>query len=69
MDTDANALPRNLNRTIIRMALPAMAESILITLVLFVDTVLVGWLRDPAALGAVAPCREYSWRSASVERR
>jgi putative MATE family efflux protein len=36
------------------MALPAMAESVLITLVLFVDTVLVGWLRDPAAIGAVA---------------
>jgi putative MATE family efflux protein len=54
MSTEAPTLPRNLNRTIIRMALPAMAESVLLTLVLFVDTVLVGWLRDPAAIGAVA---------------
>jgi putative MATE family efflux protein len=54
MSTEVTALPQNLNRTIIRMALPAMAESVLLTLVLFVDTVLVGWLRDPAALGAVA---------------
>lgn len=53
METEAT-LPPRLNRTIIRMALPAMAESVLLTLVLFVDTVLVGWLRDPAALGAVA---------------
>ncbi|HEY5550577.1 MAG TPA: MATE family efflux transporter, partial [Opitutaceae bacterium] len=54
MSTEAATLPRNLNRTIIRMALPAMGESVLLTFVLFVDTVLVGWLRDPAAIGAVA---------------
>lgn len=54
MSTEAAIPPRRLNRTIIRLAFPAMAESVLLTLVLFVDTVLVGWLRDPAAIGAVA---------------
>jgi putative MATE family efflux protein len=45
--------PSGSARTILRLALPAMAEAVLMSLVLFVDTVLVGWLRDPAALGAV----------------
>lgn len=54
MNSEVPQSSRSLNRTIIRMALPAMAESVLVSLVLFVDTVMVGWLRDPAALGAVA---------------
>ncbi|MCD8483786.1 MAG: MATE family efflux transporter [Verrucomicrobia bacterium] len=43
-----------LNRKIIRLSLPAMVESLLLAQVLLIDTILVGWLQDPAALGAVA---------------
>jgi putative MATE family efflux protein len=43
----------SLNRTILRLALPAVIENLLQTAVFFADTVMVGWLRDPAALAAV----------------
>ncbi|MEZ4638102.1 MAG: MATE family efflux transporter [Caldilineaceae bacterium] len=45
--------PVTLNRTILQLALPAVVENLLQTLVFFADTVMVGWLRDPAALAAV----------------
>jgi putative MATE family efflux protein len=44
---------RSLNRTILQLALPAVVENLLQTLVFFADTVMVGWLRNPAALAAV----------------
>jgi putative MATE family efflux protein len=43
-----------LNRKIVHLALPAMTESMLVTLVQLVDTIMVGWLKNPAALAAVA---------------
>jgi putative MATE family efflux protein len=45
--------PVTLNRTILQLAMPAVVENLLQTLVFFADTVMVGWLRDPAALAAV----------------
>ncbi len=44
---------RSLNRTILQLAMPAVVENLLQTLVFFADTVMVGWLREPAALAAV----------------
>jgi putative MATE family efflux protein len=44
---------RSLNRTILQLALPAVVENLLQTVVFFADTVMVGWLKDPAALAAV----------------
>jgi len=43
----------SLNRTILTLALPAVAENLLQTAVFFADTVMIGWIRDPAALAAV----------------
>ncbi len=42
-----------LNRSIIRLAAPAIVENLLNTAVFFTNTLLLGWLRDPAALAAV----------------
>ena len=42
-----------LNRNIVELALPAVAENLLITMVFFSDTFLIGWLHDPHALAAV----------------
>ena len=43
----------HLNRTIVGLALPSVAESVLQTLVYFVDTILISRLNDPVALAAV----------------
>ena len=43
-----------LTRSILRLAGPAVAENLLVTMVWFVDTFLIGWLRNPAGLAAVA---------------
>lgn len=43
-----------LTRTIVDLALPAVVENLLVTLVFLVDTILIGWLGDPAALAAVS---------------
>jgi Na+-driven multidrug efflux pump len=45
---------QNLSRNIVRLALPAVAENLLVTMVYLVDTLLIGWLKDPAALAAVS---------------
>ncbi len=42
-----------LNRTIVRLAIPAILENLLNTAVFFVDALLLGWLGDPVALAAV----------------
>jgi putative MATE family efflux protein len=42
-----------LNRNIAELALPAVAENLLTSLVFFADAFLIGWLRDEHALAAV----------------
>ena len=37
-----------------KLALPAVGENLLVTMVYLVDTLLIGWLKDPAALAAVS---------------
>ncbi len=58
---DNTATPRGLQytsgdipRAVARLALPAIGENLLTTMVFIVDTLLIGWLRDPAALAAVS---------------
>jgi len=45
--------PERLTRTVIQLALPAIGESLLTTLVLMANTILVGWLHHEVALAAV----------------
>lgn len=44
----------SLNRDILMLALPAVGENLLVMMVFFVNTLLVGWLRDADALAAVS---------------
>jgi putative MATE family efflux protein len=44
----------NLSRNIVKLALPAVAENLLVSMVFLSDTLLIGWLKDPAALAAVS---------------
>ena len=44
----------SLDRDIITLALPAVGESLLIMMVFFVNTLLIGWMKDPDALAAVS---------------
>lgn len=44
----------SLRRHIVHLALPAVAEQLLVTMVFLSDTLLIGWLKDPAALAAVS---------------
>lgn len=41
-----------LNRTIFSLAMPAVVENLMFTVVFFADTLIVGWLRDENALAA-----------------
>jgi hypothetical protein len=50
-----------LNRTIIQLALPSVLESVLTTLVYFVDTILISHLNKPAALAAVGLSSTLMW--------
>jgi putative MATE family efflux protein len=43
-----------LTHTIVDLALPAVVENLLVTMVFLADTLLIGWLGDPAALAAVS---------------
>jgi putative MATE family efflux protein len=52
---------QELNRTILRLAVPSVMESVLTTLVYLVDTVLIGWLNDPVALAAVGLSSTLMW--------
>jgi len=45
---------KELDRVIVSLATPAVVENVLLTAVSFTDTLMVGWLRDSAALAAVA---------------
>ncbi len=42
-----------LNHNIVELALPAVAENLLVSLVFFADSFFIGWLRDDNALAAV----------------
>ena len=44
----------SLDRDIITLALPAVGESLLVMMVFFVNTLLIGWMKDPDALAAVS---------------
>lgn len=55
-----------LNRSIVRLAVPAVLENILGTAVFFVDTLLLGWLKDPAALAAVGLSNTYNFIAQGV---
>ena len=44
----------NLTRNVWKLAGPAVVENLLYTAVWFADTILIGWLRDPASLAAVS---------------
>ncbi len=50
-----------LNRTILKLSIPAVLESILTTLVYLADTILIGWLNDPVALAAVGLSSTLMW--------
>jgi len=51
----------HLNRTIVGLALPSVAESVLQTLVYFVNTILISRLNDPVALAAVGLSSTLLW--------
>jgi putative MATE family efflux protein len=42
-----------LNHNVVELALPAVAENLLVSMVFFADTFLIGWLHDTHALAAV----------------
>jgi putative MATE family efflux protein len=44
----------DISRNIVKLALPAVGENLLVTMVFLTDTLLIGWLKDPAALAAVS---------------
>lgn len=50
-----------LSRTILGLAAPSVAESMLTTLVYLVDTILISWLNDPIALAAVGLSSTLMW--------
>ncbi len=50
-----------LNRTLLRLAVPSVVESLLSTLVYFADTILLGWMDDPVALAAVGLSATLLW--------
>lgn len=52
--TDLILTRENITRNYIALALPAVGENLLATMVFFSNTFLVGWMKDPAALAAVS---------------
>ncbi len=68
MDTDASLelTPEALNKNIIRLAVPAVLENMLVTMVFFADGLLVGWMRDPVALAAVSMGGQFGWIANSL---
>jgi putative MATE family efflux protein len=51
----------HLNRTILKLSIPSVAESVLVTMVFFVAAVFIGQLNDPAALAAVGLSGTLMW--------
>jgi putative MATE family efflux protein len=58
--------PQSLNRTIFKLAVPAVLENLLGTAVLLADTLLIGRLGDPAALAAIGVSGSYIWIAQGV---
>jgi Na+-driven multidrug efflux pump len=58
--------PESLNRTIFKLAVPAVLENLLGTAVLLADTLLIGRLHDPAALAAIGLSGSYLWIAQGV---
>lgn len=65
MDT-LELTPQALNRNIVRLAVPAVLENMLVTLVFFADGLLIGWMRDPVALAAVSMGAQFGWVANSL---
>ena len=59
---------KQLNRTVLKLSIPSVAESVLTTLVYLVDTVLIGWLNDPVALAAVGLSSTLMWAADGLFR-
>jgi putative MATE family efflux protein len=57
-----------LNRTILALSLPSVAESMLTTIIYMVDTILIGWLDDPVALAAVGLSSTLMWAADGLFR-
>jgi putative MATE family efflux protein len=57
-----------LNRTILRLAIPSVTESMLTTLVYMVDTILISWLNDPSSLAAVGLSSTLMWAADGLFR-
>jgi putative MATE family efflux protein len=57
-----------LNRTIVALSIPSVAESMLTTLIYMVDTILIGWLDDPVALAAVGLSGTLMWAADGLFR-
>ncbi len=55
-----------MNRNIVQLAVPAVLENMLVTMVFFADGLLVGWMRDPAALAAVSMGAQFGWIANSL---
>jgi len=53
--------PETLNRTILAMAIPTIVANLLTTIVLFSNTIFIGWLRDDTALAAVGLSNRFLW--------
>jgi putative MATE family efflux protein len=52
---------KRLTRTILKLSIPSVMESMLTTLVYLVDAALIGWLNDPVALAAVGLSGTLMW--------
>lgn len=52
---------RTLRSTIIRLAMPAVIENMLMTVVFVADTLIVGWLQDELSLAAVSLAGVFIW--------
>lgn len=50
-----------LNRDIIQLAVPAVVENLLVTMVFFADALLIGWLKEPVSLAAVGLSSTFMW--------
>lgn len=58
--------PQTLNRTIVKLAVPAVLENLLGTAVVLTDTLLIGRLHDPATLAAIGVSGSYIWIAQGV---
>ena len=57
-----------LNSTILGLAVPSVLESLLTTMVYLSDTIMIGWLNNPAALAAVGLSSTLMWATDGLFR-